>query len=925
MSAPPNFRLNVNVPFPALVQGSGPITISKNSGIWTVGYGVTQFATGAPPGSLTNDYVLVWDSVGQTFVNVSLATLLSSGGGATSPTFDTLAAFLASGIASAPYVNVRTVTGTFPPAAGFDATPMTYRAVSSTTGLFGEVTVSGQLYAPLYSTNPVQVGQFGVIGDANYAQAAAYVTATANGTATLTTASTAGLVNGMNVANISWHSFAAAAIGSAGVIPPGTTLVSFVPNTSITLSNAIVAGSNLALVAWSETLTGTDNTAAIQASLDFALQNKYADVKFPSGKFLVSDTLNAGWGDTFYEIHLIGNRRASYGGIYAGTVLFSTKTDRPLLSIAGARAISVQGLTLIGRNKIFAQFSQWFNNVLSSDPLDWMSPAINPTGSNPGGIQSTAPYCGIAQDAYAAVQPTIHYPNRTFPAWTGLSSNYSASMALSSEILIEDCDIEGFGVQIVSGLVNDLQGDFLKIARFVTQAGPYGISINNNQSRNVELRNIDYAGFHTLFSCTNLGKADGEIVGPFDNIGGGGSYQAFDFQSMGFCGPVTIDNLYFENQVRLGNFVANQAFSAPVIISGGKWSFQEGVSSTTIPASLITSGPFGYIRLYCVEMIGNPRIANLVMGGGGLTMDGVTWLGALVTNTSAPLIQAVNYTGGFLLGDVRFNTTTRDVLSVISLLGTNFTGIGSGSASQVFGDEINFRNSSLGVPTRTSMTQCAKNYTDSFGRRWKMTVTPEFTTGVGAFGSGPTYSNDQMSFGWPTANQTATNVMENLAPGDMLYHVNTGTLFVVTAVGAPAGGNYPITTIQQNNLLVNASNVFVANLNPSPSLAAGNIIIIKTGAVIPSVLEYGTFTSGNPNVASISDGSGTSHMASNYVNGDIFFGLPTSISGSMPYRQWPVTPGSVLSAVTDGAPGTLTLSHNALASGVFPLFPYELT
>lgn len=842
--------------------------------------------------------------------------------------YDTLAAFQAATPPRGVPITVKARTGSYPAASALDATPLTYRPVNSTTGLFGEITVKGQLYAPIYSTNPVNVGEFGAVGDASYVELAQNSTnvglATANGTATLTIASTAGILVGMNIANVSWHSFAAAAIASAGVIPPGTTILSLVPNTSITLSNSVVAASNLSIVTWSEVLTGTDNTAAIQAALDFAMQNFHPDVRFPSGKFLVSDTLNLGYGNQFTSVHLFAARRAAYQGGGSGTTIFSTKTDRPLISIISGRNVTLQGLALVGRNRIFAQYSQWFNNVLSSDPLDWMSPAINPTGNNPGGIQSTAPYAGIAEDAYCAVQPTIHYPQRAFPSWTGLSANYSASYSQTSETLIEDCDIEGFGVQFVSGLVNDNQGDFIKFNRIQLQAGPYGISINNNQSRNVECRNFDYAGFHTLFSGTNLGQADGEIVGPFDNMGGGGSYQTFDFQNMGICGPVTVDNLYFENQVRVGNFVASQAFSPPVIFSGGIWSFQEGSSSTTIPASYITSGPFGYVRLNGVEISGNPRIGNLIDGQGALTIDGGAWVGALASNGSAGLVQAVNYTGGFLFGDVRFNTAARDVLAVTNLIASNFQAVSGALTSQVIGDDINFRNSN-GITTRTNMTQCAKNYTDTFGRRWKMTVTPESAIGVGSFSSGPTYTNDQMAFNWATANQTAANVMINFAIGDMLYHINTRTLFVVTNVTGPSGGNYTITTIQQNNLIVNASNVFVKNINPDPTLAAGNIIIIKTGAIIPSVLEYGTFTSGNPNVASISDGSGTSHMLNNYVNGDFWFGLSTTISGSVPYKQWPVTPGSVLSAVSDGTPGSLTLSKNALASGVFPLFPYELS
>ena len=75
MSLPPNIRLQVPVPFPATVTGSGPITVNKQNGIWTLGYNVSNLGVQNPPpaGNLATDYVTVWDSVNQTFVNVPLS------------------------------------------------------------------------------------------------------------------------------------------------------------------------------------------------------------------------------------------------------------------------------------------------------------------------------------------------------------------------------------------------------------------------------------------------------------------------------------------------------------------------------------------------------------------------------------------------------------------------------------------------------------------------------------------------------------------------------------------------------------------------------------------------------------------------------------------------------------------------------------
>ena len=44
MTAPTNIRFNLNAPFPSLVTGSGPITVSKMNGIWQIGYSAANLA-----------------------------------------------------------------------------------------------------------------------------------------------------------------------------------------------------------------------------------------------------------------------------------------------------------------------------------------------------------------------------------------------------------------------------------------------------------------------------------------------------------------------------------------------------------------------------------------------------------------------------------------------------------------------------------------------------------------------------------------------------------------------------------------------------------------------------------------------------------------------------------------------------------------
>lgn len=72
MTVPANVRVNIGAPFPSLVKGSGPVTISKQNGIWTVGFSVTNIG-GMPVGvnPATID-ILVWNTITNSF---QLATL----------------------------------------------------------------------------------------------------------------------------------------------------------------------------------------------------------------------------------------------------------------------------------------------------------------------------------------------------------------------------------------------------------------------------------------------------------------------------------------------------------------------------------------------------------------------------------------------------------------------------------------------------------------------------------------------------------------------------------------------------------------------------------------------------------------------------------------------------------------------------------
>ena len=69
-------RTNVGVPFPALVTASGPVTIAKNSGVWTVGFSIGNLnQQSAVLGALSTDFLIVYDSVTKAFFKATLTDI----------------------------------------------------------------------------------------------------------------------------------------------------------------------------------------------------------------------------------------------------------------------------------------------------------------------------------------------------------------------------------------------------------------------------------------------------------------------------------------------------------------------------------------------------------------------------------------------------------------------------------------------------------------------------------------------------------------------------------------------------------------------------------------------------------------------------------------------------------------------------------
>jgi hypothetical protein len=137
MVAPANIRVNIGAPFPALVQGSGFITLGKAvGGVWTIGANGRLINT-ANPGVVATDYVLVWDDVAQAWIKISLSNLITQAQAVRAQRSVTASPIVVGPTDSILNVNIATgaPTCTLPQASTRAGAPVTFKDVGGQFGL----------------------------------------------------------------------------------------------------------------------------------------------------------------------------------------------------------------------------------------------------------------------------------------------------------------------------------------------------------------------------------------------------------------------------------------------------------------------------------------------------------------------------------------------------------------------------------------------------------------------------------------------------------------------------------------------------------------------------------------------------------------------------------------------------------------------
>ena len=773
--------------------------------------------------------------------------------------------------------------------------------------IYGQVLVLGIYWIPVYSTKPVKIAQFFPPSGATFSRAACLISGTANGTTLITAISISGYAPtvGMKASSINWATLGAAALAS------GATVTAYSAGTSITLSAALAAGP-VKIVVWDDTITGVDAQPAWQAAINYGLINGLNDFEEPTGAFRFDNTLQCGYGDTFSAVRLDGMKRSNDAGI-GGCYIYFTPTDRPCINFQGARSGLFRGASVYGRNYNYAQWGQGFSNSMSANDADWLAPHYTPVGSASGGLQRYAPFAGITTDAVAGATPATPYLASAFPPppWAPALTLYGRS--LSSEVTVDDVVISGFAAARVISPNQDQQNDYMRFTNFLSEACIYIDCIGPSQSRNIWTVNGNIARYHTFQSNRKFGSQTGTMGGLTSNITGGNAYQLFDFSTAYYGGHI-VQTIYTENGKRLGRILGGSGSACNFTIAGGNLALAE-FSHGEIVESYIQTDTNATIVATNLTIQGGYRIVPLVNAQCHLVIDGGFYFGGYGTVTSLGLTRARGFVGGAIyMGRAKYSGNNRPTFQLrgfVSVFDDN-------GYAKIVSETVDFAG------PRELMTQFYNCMIDEQGRKSRFAMIPPSQLNIfdgGYYTSGTlSQTNDIVTFTYLAGLQTGPDPGRHINVGNILDHIPTNTLLVVESVGAP-GPDYLITCRQSNRMNVDANGVFVKNNNPVPAFTGGTLNI-RTNAVLPRRMHYGSFTAGSTAVTGISKGDGVATDLTTYLqNGDEFLGL---LWPNTPYLPCPIPAFATLSAVTNGSPGTLTLSAPATTTGVFPLYPFPV-
>ena len=180
---------------------------------------------------------------------------------------------------------------------------------------------------------------------------------------------------------------------------------------------------------------------------------------------------------------------------------------------------------------------------------------------------TTAPQLGATNVDFRQFNGTLSYPDYTYPAWTGIATQYGKN--LSSDVTFEHCYVLGFGCAFgVKGCDADGNADFIRLEYCTTSYCTYSFAWGHGQARVFGASNCQLASGRAAISTGVIGRQYGKAhFSSFDSEFSG-QVDILDIPTAGIAGGVTLTNGYSESANRIGRVTTTTSSSGFEIVGG---------------------------------------------------------------------------------------------------------------------------------------------------------------------------------------------------------------------------------------------------------------------------------------------------------------------------------------------------------------------
>lgn len=231
----------------------------------------------------------------------------------------------------------------------------------------------------------------------------------------------------------------------------------------------------------------TDDTNAVQLTIDQAIASGERRVYLPDGNIKISDTLHLGYGDGYSSVSLHGSMDRPAVHVY-GTFIRPTFTDRPVINIQGARHCELTGFGIVGQ-------------VVAPPSLSPYATAWGVAFPDNRNKQ----FAGISIDAFSGDDPGDGY---TAPK--GWRKNHS------SDVNIRAVSFQNLGCGVITkpsgGAGADNNGDYITVDDCYFTRCKYAWSVNGSQTRHNTMQRCKAINCYAAVGLGHYGAKLGRSV-----------------------------------------------------------------------------------------------------------------------------------------------------------------------------------------------------------------------------------------------------------------------------------------------------------------------------------------------------------------------------------------------------------------------------